>query len=170
MIPFVTSRWDRDSAESLWPAVGNARARCGDARKLITKSDFLPRSFPLSSAHGIAAITFFNVGMSWATLGLLAPDPARGLSPLDPLLLPRLGRGTAFLLQTKTLPGRIYAGQGRRFAVSPARNARQESSRHHGGVDSGRAERGSNWMKTQFSSMAAGWRLTAEMTSVGNLG
>ncbi len=156
MIPFVTSRWDRDSAESLWSAVGNARARCGVyARKHITKSDFLPRSFPLSSAHGIAAITFFNVGMSWATLGLLAPDPARGLSPLDPLLLPRLGRGTAFLLQTKTLPGRIYAGQGRRFAVSPARNARQESSRHHGGVDSGRAERGSYWMQAQPAQCSA---------------
>jgi len=33
--------------------------------------------------------------------------------------------------QTASLTGRIYAGQGRRFAVSPARNAGQDSRSYH---------------------------------------
>ena len=48
--------------------------------------------------------------------------------------------------QTKTLTGRIYAGQGRRFAVSSARKAPQDSRPYHKAAESGRAERGSHWL------------------------
>ena len=74
------------------------------------------------------------------------------------LFLPPPGCVLTFFPKTKTLTGRIYAGQGRQVVLSPARNAAQESRRDHRAVDSGRAERGSEccWLSQRGSNWVQG--------------
>jgi len=45
-----------------------------------------------------------------------------------------------------------------RFEVCSARNERQDSSGYHSRVESGRAERGSNWLQAPLAAAAIGCR------------
>jgi len=165
MIPFITSRWAPDSHESAWAALGNGALECGvhvscflqklrpfDAGTSVSSArSFDPRYFMACAA---CRFMFAQANTSCVHRHALHAEGSSGALPQTPPkelsssglfhLLPRFWRSAAFLHQMQKSSA-TTARRFRRLALSPVRNATQDSSRDHRGAESGQPQCGSNW-------------------------
>ena len=126
MFPFVTSRWGHESHDSMARGLETCALDVGmtlrSCIKILSSSPLVSFSSALLGSYGDA---FNSVGMSQATLGLRAPDPAKGTSPFGIPLAAALGSVRCIPVTDKDFAGSDLWPAKSSFSYNPCqkRNA-----------------------------------------------